>query len=106
MLFKAITIGDGDLSFSLALKRAYPQISVTASTLLESHSELCRTYATATLTSKELLERWKERVIYGVDATKIEEKVTVDSEEEKFDIILFNHPHLGDEALLEEALLF
>mmetsp|Transcript_27295 Transcript_27295/g.57429 ORF Transcript_27295/g.57429 Transcript_27295/m.57429 type:complete len:686 (-) Transcript_27295:46-2103(-) len=101
MLFKAITVGDGDLSFSLALKRAYPQISVAASTLLESRSELCRTYSNATVTSKELLEQWKERVIYGVDATKIEEKITAESEEQKFDIVLFNHPHLGDKALLE-----
>lgn len=101
MSFRVLTVGDGDLSFSLALKRAYPQLSITASTLVESHDELCRTYSNAKETSKEFQEVWNERIIYAADATKLEEKVIAQSEDEKFDIVLFNHPHLGDATLLE-----
>jgi len=96
MPFRALTVGDGDLSFSLALKRAYPQINVTASTLIESPAELRRTYANAVDTSKEFQETFKEQILYGIDATKLEEKI-----EETFDIVLFNHPHLGDGSLFE-----
>ncbi|KAL7524727.1 hypothetical protein ACHAXR_003403, partial [Thalassiosira sp. AJA248-18] len=93
--------GDGDLSFSLALKRAYPRISITSSTLVESAQELCRTYANSIETCKELQELWNEHIIYGIDATKLGEQVVAHKEEEKFDIVLFNLPHLGDATLLE-----
>ncbi|KAL7531737.1 hypothetical protein ACHAWF_003890, partial [Thalassiosira exigua] len=99
--FRALTVGDGDLSFSLALKRAYPQVDVTASTLVESSAELFRTYASAVETSREFEGSWKGRIIYGVDATKLEERIEAESEEDKFDVVLFNHPHLGDATLLE-----
>jgi len=100
-MFRLLTVGDGDLSFSLAIKRAYPQISVTASTLVKSHSELCQTYASAIETSKEFQEIWNEQIIYGVDATKLEDSIHCNTEETKFDIICFNHPHLGDATLLQ-----
>ena len=100
MKFRVLTVGDGDLSFSLALKRAYPQINVTASTLVESSSELSRTYANAVETSKEFQDDWKGQIIYGVDATKLAETIKVHDDEDKFDMILFNHPHLGDGTLL------
>ena len=100
-MFRLLAVGDGDLSFSLAIKRAYPEISVTASTLVKSHSELCQTYASALETSKELQEVWNEQIIYGVDATKLEDSIHCNTEETKFDIICFNHPHLGDATLLQ-----
>ena len=101
MPFRLLTVGDGDLSFSLALKRAYPQISVSASTLVETSTELCQTYANAAETLKELQDTWGEQILYGVNATKLEDTILCDGEDEKFDIILFNHPHLGDSTLLQ-----
>lgn len=99
MVFKLLTVGDGDLSFSLAIKRAYPDISVTASTLLESPAELIRTYSNSSDVIAEFRDRWKETIMYGVDATKIEEKLTGD--DDRYDMVLFNHPHLGSATLLE-----
>lgn len=101
MVFRALTVGDGDLSFSLALKRAYPQISVTASTLVDSPAELCRTYTSAVETCKEFQGTWNEEIVYRADATKLAESITARAEDEKFDIVLFNLPHLGDGTLVE-----
>ena len=97
---RLLTVGDGDISFSLSLKRAYPAISVTASTLVESRTELASTYNNAATNSKELAESWKEQIIYKVDATNLKETIN-----EKYDMILFNHPHLGDSSLLKSESL-
>lgn len=91
--------GDGDLSFSLAIKRAYPDLSVTASTLLNSPEELIRTYSNSSDIVRELLDQWKVTIAFGVDATQITEKFT--STDDRFDAVLFNHPHLGSATLLE-----
>ena len=93
-------MGDGDLSFSLSFKRAYPEISVTASSLVESPTELCKLYSNAANNSEELKESWKEQIIYKVDATHL--KATI---RDKYDMILFNHPHLGDSSLLKSESL-
>ncbi len=118
---KILTVGDGDFTFSLALKRAYPQnVTVTASTLLSSKEELIRTYSNAPETIHELQNVWKENLLFGVDATKLEDTLLPSwnnkeagkshclegeggkhHEELQFDIIIFNHPHLGDAALHE-----
>lgn len=94
--------GDGDFSFSLGLKRAYPDIHVTATTLIDNEEELYETYSNSKEIVKEFREVWNETIFLGTDATKIEESIHVASEEMKYDIILFNHPHLGD-ALLQES---
>ena len=97
---RLLTVGDGDLSFSLSLKRAYPEISVTASTLVESPTELCKLYSNAANNSAEFKESWKEQIIYKVDATHL--KTTI---RDNYDLILFNHPHLGDSSLLKSESL-
>ncbi|GFH52190.1 hypothetical protein CTEN210_08666 [Chaetoceros tenuissimus] len=102
MSFRALTIGDGDFSFSLALKRAYPDIHVTATTLIDNDEELYETYSNSKEIVKEFRQVWNETIIMGTDGTKIEESIHVASEEMKYDIILFNHPHLGD-AVLQES---
>ncbi len=97
---RLLTVGDGDLSFSLSLKIAYPEISVTASSLVESPTELCKLYSNAANNSAELKESWKEQIIYKVDATHLKETIR-----DKYDMILFNHPHLGDSSLLKSESL-
>ena len=100
--FTLLTVGDGDLSFSLSLKRAYPSIHVTASTLVESTTELYKLYNNAADISKEFTEVWNEDILYKVDATNL--KGTINSNK-KYDLILFNHPHLGDSTLLKSEAL-
>ncbi len=97
---RLLTVGDGDISFSLSLKRAYPAASVTASTLVESQTELCRLYINAAENSEEFVNNWKEQIIYKVDATNLQETI-----HQKYDMILFNHPHLGDSSLLKSESL-
>eukprot|EP00984_Skeletonema_dohrnii_P030831 scaffold22661_cov157-Skeletonema_dohrnii-CCMP3373.AAC.1 len=100
---RLLTVGDGDISFSLSLKRAYPAISVTASTLVESPTELCKLYNNAAENSAEFVQNcWKEQIIYKVDATNLKETI---HDDKKYDMILFNHPHLGDSSLLQSESL-
>ena len=118
---KVLTVGDGDLTFSLALKRAYPSIiSVTASSLLSSSEDLIHTYSNSHDVLKELQEDWKEMVLFGVDATKLDSTlipalrraydknnplIGCENIIRKYDFIIFNHPHLGDAALHESEKL-
>lgn len=97
---RLLTVGDGDISFSLSLKRAYPDISVTASTLVESPTELRKLYNNAADNSTEFVESWNEQIIYKVDATHLKQTI-----HDKYDLILFNHPHLGDSTLKESESL-
>jgi len=118
---KVLTVGDGDFTFSLALKRAYPSIiSVTASSLLSSSEDLIHTYSNSHDVLKELQEDWKEMILFGVDATKLDSTLIpalrraydknnaqtgCENIIPKYDFIIFNHPHLGDAALHESEKL-
>mmetsp|Transcript_13027 Transcript_13027/g.19885 ORF Transcript_13027/g.19885 Transcript_13027/m.19885 type:complete len:577 (+) Transcript_13027:95-1825(+) len=92
---KVLTVGDGDLTLSLAVIRAYGshQIDLTASTLLSSAQELATTYQNSPQVLEELKER-QVKVLFGVDATQLHE-----TDIGSFDCILFHHPHLGLETL-------
>ena len=100
--FRVLTVGDGDLTLSLALARAYghdQSLELVASTLLSSKEELICTYSN----SQDVLQELKERnvaVLFGVDATKLTDTIRVDQNHHgKWDAILFHHPHLGDSLL-------
>ena len=87
---RILTVGDGDLSFSLAIARAFgDSIELTATTLL-SAEELCQTYASAAENIRLLSEMQNVRVVHGVDATAMRS-----SELGPHDRVLFAHPHLG-----------
>jgi 16S rRNA U516 pseudouridylate synthase RsuA-like enzyme len=79
------------------LKRAYPLLDITASSLVVSTSELISTYSNSVETSREFREKWGGTIIFNTDATKLEN--TLSPEVPKFDLCLFNHPHLGDATL-------
>ena len=67
---RVLTIGDGDLSFSVALARAFGnQIRLTATTLLK-RSELLETYAAAPAMLAELQDR-NVCVRHDIDATSL-----------------------------------
>ena len=88
---RVLTVGDGDLSYSLALARAYGSaIELTASTLLREE-ELLETYAAAAATLAELRER-RVCVRHAIDATALEHAEPALGHQ---DHVIFNHPHLG-----------
>ena len=100
---KILTVGDGDLSLSLALSRAYgDHIDVTASVLESDRCEFLRVFPEAPL---DELHRRGVSVLYGVDATQLhkllkdEAKNNLPIEEEAttkvWDLVSFHHPHLG-----------
>jgi Domain of unknown function (DUF2431) len=92
---RILTVGDGDLTLSLALVRAYgEQVELTATTLCASSEELLSTYSNSADVIQELLQR-NATVLYGVDATKLHLNPCLMSKQEGFDLILFHHPHLG-----------
>jgi hypothetical protein len=83
---RVLTVGDGDLTLSLALARPYgKQLDLVASTHLKSSQELLHTYSDAGQVLNELEDR-QVPVRYGVDATQLGDI---------WDAILFHHPHLG-----------
>jgi Domain of unknown function (DUF2431) len=92
---RILTVGDGDLTLSLALVRAYrQQVELTSTTLCASSEELCSTYSNSADVVQELLQR-KATVLFGVDATNLHVNPVLLSKHGGFDLILFHHPHLG-----------
>lgn len=89
-LLRVLTVGDGDLSYSLGLSRCFggQRLELTATTLA-SEAELRATYARAAANQDELRARGA-RVLGGVDATTLR-----DLPRSSYDAIIFNHPHLG-----------
>ena len=96
--FSILTVGDGDLTLSLSLVRAYgDQMNVTATTLCSNDNELCQTYSNSAGVIEELLER-KVTIFYGIDATQLTTYRELQERRRRtggFDLILFHHPHLG-----------
>ena len=112
-LLRILTVGDGDLSFSLSLVRAFgpDQIDLTASVLPNTEQELVETYSNARDTLRELREGWNVLVLFGVDATRLDESLlsasstnitrSTQRRRKTYDIIIFNHPHLGTAILAD-----
>lgn len=86
---RLLTVGDGDLSFSLALSRAF-NVHIIATTWL-SAEELLERYKSAAETRDELLQRGVV-VLHEVDACHLEKL----KEMGPVDVAIFNFPHLGD----------
>ena len=97
-----LTVGDGDFSCSLALKRAYQSRikRLVATTLLANESILYETYPTSEPIVQELIKescKISTTIYYGVDATQLHKHPQLITA--SFDWILFHHPHLGYEAV-------
>lgn len=95
-----LTVGDGDLSASLALVRAYQPLGIilqlVATTLLPDRNALVATYPSSAAAILEDLESTANvTMLYGVDATKLHTHPELLNVKPAFDLILFHHPHLG-----------
>jgi len=102
---KVLTVGDGDLTLSLALSRAYGEVvDVTASVLESDRHEFLRLFPEAPL---EELRHRQVSIIFGVDATQIHSQCAYSEKESKgnkaWDLISFHHPHLGTSNLEEDG---
>ena len=101
---RVLIVGDGDLSYSLALQRAFGSVIELTATVLPSAQELVATYANAAANAAEL-EGCGAAVRYGVDATALTsaELPTGGAASGLYDDVVFNYPHLGDSGLADEA---
>jgi 23S rRNA-/tRNA-specific pseudouridylate synthase len=124
---RLLTVGDGDLTLSLAIARCYgvEHVDLTASTFLSSPQSLVATYPhTAATTIRELENVYGATILYGMDACKLHlyefptdtvgtvhsenaniMTQTVPKRQRPFDMTLFQHPHLGDYSAGEMDLL-
>ena len=92
-LFRVLTVGEGDLSLSRALLRAYPQapLDLIATTLIPDAETLRQTYPHTTNDNDDGTSTIPMTIHWGVDATLLHRRY----HEQTFDAILFHHPHLG-----------
>ena len=90
---RILTVGDGDLSYSLALQRAFGADVSLVATTLPAADELCATYRTVGGILAELAERGAT-VLHGIDATRLPLSLG------RFAHVVFCHPHLGLSDLL------
>ena len=67
---RVLTVGDGDLSYSLALQRAFGNAIQLTATVLPTEDELAATYTMAAANAAELRSRGAT-VLYGIDATAL-----------------------------------
>jgi Domain of unknown function (DUF2431) len=130
--WRLLTVGDGDLSFSLALLRCYTleQIDLTISTPASSLETLIQQYPSAREIVREIdaystaaetthTLRHRPRILYGIDAGALHStpcapcsatssssaSSTLDDDETSFDLILFQYPHVGIDPSVSEATL-
>jgi N-acetylglucosaminylphosphatidylinositol deacetylase len=97
---KVLTVGDGDLTLSLALARAYGKkyLSLTASVLEASREKHQQAFPDAPL--EELKER-NVVVLYGVDAMQLHTSKLLLGVSTKWNLVSFHHPHLGQSTLMK-----
>ncbi|EOD37214.1 hypothetical protein EMIHUDRAFT_252153 [Emiliania huxleyi CCMP1516] len=93
---RILTVGDGDLSYSLALQRAFGADVSLVATTLPAADELCATYRNTGKILAELAERGAT-VLHGIDATRLPLSLG------RFAHVVFCHPHLGLSDLIDEA---
>jgi len=83
-----------------SISGAYTNHSIDTSS---TPQELVQTYSNATEILHELKDVWNDgtEVIYAVDCCKLEAAMDWDMKSNQLDLIMFNHPHLGDATLYE-----
>jgi len=94
-LDRILTIGDGDLSFSRSLVDTHGCAAVLATTY-DSATEVLEKYPQAQ-ENKEAIEAEEQRVLHGVDATKLGQR-EVKKQAGGWERVMFNFPHVGGKS--------
>jgi 25S rRNA (uracil2634-N3)-methyltransferase len=88
---RLLTVGDGDLSFTLAMAKSLPRCSVTGTTYL-SKREFYEVYEKANTMMIEAVEYKNMRLIHSVDGTELGRKKTPLCNEPYFHKVIWNFP--------------
>ncbi|KAH0381966.1 hypothetical protein KCU92_g6730, partial [Aureobasidium melanogenum] len=94
-LDRVLVIGDGDLSFSRSLVDTHGCAALLATTY-DTEAELLEKYPQAQ-ENKDAIEAEEQRVLHGVDATKLSQK-EVKKQAGVWERVLFNFPHVGGKS--------
>lgn len=94
-LDRILIIGDGDLSFSRSLVDTHGCAALLATTY-DNEAELLEKYPQAQ-ENKDAIEAEEQRVLHGVDATKLGQK-EVKKQAGGWERVVFNFPHVGGKS--------
>ncbi|KAI3732182.1 hypothetical protein L1987_63381 [Smallanthus sonchifolius] len=89
---KILLVGEGDLSFSLCLARAFKSARNIVATNVDTQDELVKKYSNAIENMRELQDRGAV-VLCGVDATTMGQHFFLTTQ--RFHRIVYNFPHVG-----------
>ena len=99
-----LTVGDGDFTCSLAIRRAYDHKTIhklIATSLLPTREDLVCVYPQSDAVVSELNADESVSILYGVDATQLHRNPQLQNCQ--FDLILFHYPHLGYQEHHDES---
>lgn len=96
-----LTVGDGDLSFSLALSKVLGAKSVVATTY-ESRNSIIASYPDTGKSNIEQLTLQGTELYHGVDANDLLSTLSIPTDR-KFDYVVFNFPCIATEVAGEDG---
>ncbi|KAK4549893.1 hypothetical protein LTR36_005194 [Oleoguttula mirabilis] len=94
---RILLVGEGDFSFAKSLVEQHGCCDVTA-TCFDSQPELLEKYNPQAEDIVRYLEEEGQTVLYGVDATKLDQNKQVRKAGGQWDVIVFNFPHVGGKS--------
>ena len=92
-----LLVGEGDLSFAKSIVEHHGCCDVTA-TCFDSQTELFEKYEPQAEEHARFLEEESQKVLYGIDATKLDKDKQIKKLSTQWDVIVFNFPHVGGKS--------
>ncbi|RMY99101.1 hypothetical protein D0862_07283 [Hortaea werneckii] len=94
---RILLVGEGDFSFAKAIIEEHGCCDVTA-TCYDSQTELFEKYQPQAEEHVRFLEDEGQTVLYGTDATKLDQNKQLKKQGGQYDVVMFNFPHVGGKS--------